>query len=299
VQTAAKHQYQKKDKSVRKKLNVSLFTLLVAATPSLAQFEGTVEMKVSMADKDGNATGSGTINLAVGKAGVRSELNVQHGAMGVKMVTLQKSSVPDKTYHIYDTTRTYSEMDLAKLQAMAGAQQSNTTYTVKKLGTDKILGFDAQHVLLQQQSAGGEKGPTTEMWTARNFLDYATFSKLQAGHGRMAGQEGLLKALKAAGADGMPLKSVTTAEDGSKTTMQVVRAEKETLPASTFEIPEGYTKSASDLGDMLGGVSGPQADEAKKRLEEAKKKLEEMLKNMTPEQRQMYEDMMKRRGNNP
>lgn len=281
------------------RIKMSCLALLLAATPALAVFEGTVEMKMTMTDKDGNPTGSGTSNIAVGEAGVRSEMNMQHGPMGIKMVMLQKSAIPDKTYHINHATRTYSEIDLAKLQAMAGAQQSNITYTVKKLGSDKILGFDAQHVLVQQQTAGGEKGPTTEMWTAKDFLDYATFSKLQAGHSRMAAQEGLLKALKDAGVDGMPLKSVTTAEDGSKTTMEVVRAEKKSLPASTFEIPEGYTKSEGGLGDMLGGMTGPQADEARKRMDEAKKKLEEMLKNMTPEQRQMYESMMKQRGSNP
>jgi hypothetical protein len=39
---------------------------------------------------------------------------------------------------------------------------------------------------------------------------------------------------------------------------------------------------------MMGGATGAQADEAKKKMDEA-------LKNMTPEQRQMMEKMMKDR----
>ena len=45
--------------------------------------------------------------------------------------------------------------------------------------------------------------------------------------------------------------------------------------------------------DMMGGMSGPQADDAKKRMDEA-------MKNMTPEQREMIEKMMKqRKAGNP
>jgi hypothetical protein len=45
--------------------------------------------------------------------------------------------------------------------------------------------------------------------------------------------------------------------------------------------------------DMMGGMSGPQADESSKRMNEA-------LKNMTPEQREQVEKMMKqRKAGNP
>jgi hypothetical protein len=106
---------------------------------------------------------------------------------------------------------------------------------------------------------------------------------------RAAGaQDGLAKALKDAGADGMPLRSVVNTPDGGKAVMEVVKVEKKSLPASTFDIPEGYTKSAGGMMDMMGGMSGPQADEAKKKMDEA-------LKNMSPEQREMIEKMMKQR----
>ena len=127
---------------------------------------------------------------------------------------------------------------------------------------------------------------TTEMWAAKDLLDYATFSKMQVRQGKGAGEEAMVKALKDAGADGLPLKYIMTTGDGSKVTMEVVKVDKKSLPASTFEIPAGYTKSEGGIMGMMGGMSGPQADEAKKRMDEA-------MKNMTPEQREMIEKMMK------
>jgi len=77
--------------------------------------------------------------------------------------------------------------------------------------------------------------------------------------------------------------------------MEVVKIDKKSLPASTFEIPADYTKSEGGLMDMMGGMSGPQADEANKKMGEAQQRMQEALKNMSPEQREMIEKMMKQR----
>ncbi len=282
-----------------RKLSLSLFTLLLAATPALAQFEGVLEMKMTMTDKEGNPQGGGTMNIALGKAGSRSEVNIQHGAMGIKMVMLQKSDTPDKTYNLNEAGRTYTEIDLSKSKAAAGQPLSKTQYTVEKLGQEKLLGYNTQHVLVKEKNAAGDEGTTTELWAAKDFLDYDTFTRLQARHGRMAPQEGMVKALKEAGAEGMPLKSISNTPDGGKTTMEVVKVDKKALPASTFEIPAGYTKSEGGVMDMMGSMTGPQGEEARKNMDEAKKKMAEALKNMTPEQRQEIEKMMKQHGSQP
>jgi hypothetical protein len=70
--------------------------------------------------------------------------------------------------------------------------------------------------------------------------------------------------------------------------MEVVKVDKKSLPASMFEIPADYSKSAGGMMDMMGGMSGPQADEAKKKMDDA-------MKNLSPEQRDMIEKMMKQR----
>ena len=175
-------------------------------------------------------------------------------------------------YHIDDANKTYTEIDLAKMREMAGQQPDTGKYTVEKLGQETILGYKTQHVLVKEQNPGNGKGMTTEMWTAKDLLDYATFSKMQARPGKRGGEEALAKALKDAGADGLPLKSISTTADGTKVTMEVVKVDKKSLPASTFEIPAGYTKSEGGMMGMMGGMSGPQADEARKQMGDAKKR---------------------------
>jgi hypothetical protein len=278
---------------MRKNIRPTLFALLLAALPAYAQFEGVLEMKMSMASKDGEAGGGGSMNVAVAKAGTRCEMNMQMGAMSMKMVMLQKTDTPNTMYRINDANQTYTEMDLAKTREMAGQQAVSKQYTVEKLGQETLLGYQTQHVLVKDKSPGTGEGATTEMWTAKDVLDYATFSKLQVRRGKGGGDEALVKALKDAGADGLPLKFVGTSPQGGKVVLEVVKVDKQSLPASTFEIPAGYNKSAGGMMDMMGGMSGPQADEAKQKMDEA-------LKNMTPEQREMIEKMMKQLNmNNP
>jgi hypothetical protein len=280
---------------MRIRISPTLFALLLAAGPAFGQFEGVLEMKMTMAGPEGEGGGGGTMNVAVGKAGTRSEMNMQVGPMGMKMVMLQKNDTPDILYRINDANKSYTEIDQAKMREMAGQRQDARKYSVEKLGQENLLGYKTEHVLVKEENAAGGKGMTSELWAAKDVLDYATFSKLQARRGKAAGDEAMLKALKDAGVDGMPLKAITTTGDGMKVTMEVVKVDKKSLPASTFEIPQGYTKSEGGMMDMLGGMSGPQGDDAQKKMDEAQKRLQDAMKNMTPEQREMIEKMMKQR----
>lgn len=271
-----------------KRISPVVFALLVGAGPAFAQFEGILELKMTMVGKGGVGGGSGTMSVAVARAGTRSEMNMQVGPTEVTLVMLQRNDTPDTIYRINDTDKSYTEIDLAKMRGTASQPQEAPEYTVEKLGQETILGYQTQHVLVKEKNPAKGASMDMEMWAAKDLLDYGTFSKLQA-HPRKAGrEEALLKALKAAGADGMPLKAISTGSDGSKATLEVVKADKKPLPASTFEIPAGYTKSAGGVMDSLGGAAGSQADEAKKKMDEA-------LKNLTPEQRQLMEKMMKER----
>jgi hypothetical protein len=264
-----------------------VFALLVGAGPAFAQFEGVLEMKMTVVGKGGVGGGGGTMFVAVAKAGTRSEMEMQVGPTDVKVVMLQKNDTPDKIFRINDADKTYTEIDLAKMRETAGQQQDAPECTVEKLGQETILGYQTQHVLVKEKNPAKGTSMNMELWAAKDLLDYETFSKLQD-HPRRARDKALLGALRAAGADGMPLKAITTGSDGSKATIEVVKADKKSLPASTFEIPAGYTRSAGGMLDNPGGAAGSQAEEAKKKMDEA-------LKNLTPEQRQMMEKMMKER----
>ena len=280
---------------MRKRISPALFALLLSAAPALAQFEGVLEMKMTMASKDAEGGGGGTMSVSVAKAGIRSEMNMKMGPMDMKMVMLQKNATPDVLYQLNDGSKTYAEIDLAKMREMAGQPAAAPQYSVETLGQETILGYPTKHVLVKEKGAEAGAGMTTELWTAKDLLDYETFSKLQTRRGNAAGQQALVKALKDAGADGLPLKSIATTPDGTKVTMEVVKVDKKSLAASTFEIPAGYTKTEGGMMGMMGGMSGPGADDAKKKMAEAQEKMQEALKNMSPEQREMVEKMMKQR----
>lgn len=281
---------------MRKRLNSTLFALLLAVGPAFAQFEGVLEMKITAAGKDSDFGGGGKMLASVAKAGARCEMDMQMGEMSMKMVVLQKTDTPNLIYHINDANKSYTEIDLAKMEAMAGQTADARKYTVQKLGQETILGYKTQHVLVKEQGSPNEKGMTSEMWTAKDLLDYTTFARMQARPGKKGGEEALAKALKDAGADGLPLKSISTTPDGTRITMEVVKVDKKSLPASTFQIPAGYSKSQGGLMDLMGGLSGPQADQARKQMNEAQQKMQEAMKNMSPEQREMIEKMMKQQA---
>lgn len=274
---------------MHKKFSTISLAVFLTAAPAFAQFEGLLEMKMTMTDPSGNTQGGHTIKVAIGKPGLRSEMNMQMPQMTMKVVMLQKADNPDVTYRINDDNKTYTEINLAKSREIPGQTHDTTQYTVEKVGKERILGYDTQHVLVKQTDPTTQQTSTIEMWLAKDFGDYGRFSRLSARPGaRRAGEEGIAKALKDAGVEGMPLKSVTTAGSGTQVTMEVVKADKQSLPASTFEIPAGYTKSSGGMTDIMGGMSGPQADEIRKRMQDA-------MKNMTPEQREMMEKAMKQR----
>src|SRR6266581_2656467 len=270
---------------MRKKIFFTLVVFTVAAFRALADFEGTLEMKLNMTGPDGNSVGGGTMNLSVAKAGSRMEMNMQM-PMAVKMVMITKTDTPEKVFQINDSSRTYSEIDVAKDENGQKDTSDKDPWAVKKLGEEKILGYKTQHVMVTH------KEESWELWTSKDLIDYATYRKLQASRGRMAGDERMVNALKGADADGMPLKAIVS-QGGIKTTIELVKADKKSLPASTFEVPAGYTKSAGGL---------PAADELRSdpRREEMKKRMEDAIKNMTPEQRERFEKLMReRQGGNP
>jgi hypothetical protein len=266
---------------MRKKLFSLLLLASITAYPAFADFEGTLEMKLNMADTDGTAVGGGTMNLSVGKPGSRMEMNMR-APMAMKMVMITKTDTPDKVFQVNHATRTYSEISVAKDDDAAKESSDKDPWTVKKLGEEKVLDYKTQHVLVTH------KQENWELWTSKDLIDYATYQKLQASRGKMADAE-MVKALKKADADGMPLKAVVT-QAGVKTTIELVKVDKKSLPASTFEIPSDYTKTASGFPGF-----GAPASASDPRAADAKKKLDEALKNMTPEQREMYEKLIKQR----
>jgi hypothetical protein len=251
---------------------------VLAAAPAFAQFEGEIDMKIA---GQGGMTGTGKV--FVSKVGSRTEMDMETARMPIHMATLMKFSAPDVMYLINDKSRTYSEMDIRKTREqaakMAGAKDQEA-YSVKVLGSERVLGYSTKHVLLSRPSDKSEM----EVWTTKDLLglSYETMRGLMR---RGAQDEGsMLKALRDAGAEGFFVKMVTREKGKAEplTTMELTKAEKRSLPGSLFEIPPGYTKQEGMMG--AAGVVSPEAAEQMKKA----------MENMTPEQRRQMEEIMKR-----
>jgi hypothetical protein len=243
--------------------------ILAAAAPAFAgSFNGVVEMSFSN-DKH---PGGGTHKLSIGDGGMLSELHATDPAMGaVDRKTLIKRATPDKAYMIDDASKSYAEITIPPPQSDA-----SETWTVKKLGNEKIAGYDSVHAM-----ATSSTGKSIELWAAKDIMDAAEFDKAQGGQKLPAG---LMKAMKDAGADGFLAKIVQKGPDGSTTTMQVTKVTKGGVPASTFDIPSGYAKK-----DPQSLAMPP----------DMQKKIEEKMKSLTPEQRAAMEKALQGQGAAP
>lgn len=260
-------------------------TLCAFAVSAFAQFEGEIEMRLTSA-----AGGEGAMKWFVGKQAVRTEMTMSAETMTMQIASLMKFSNPNALYIINDKSKSYSEIDLKEMEKMAQAQglkRPQETYHVQKLGKEKILGYDCDHLLIT--SADSE----IEMWVAKGLMDYETFKKIN----QNAQPDGIQKALREADALGMPMRQIMNKGTAQETKMEVVKISKTPLPASIFEIPKGYKKTE---GGLMGAGMEMMPDETKAQLREEMKnlspeqtkKLKEALKNLTPEQRKMMEQML-------
>jgi len=249
----------------------------LAATPALAQFEGEIDMRIT---SQGMA---GTGKAFVSKAGSRTEIDLQSAQMPIHMVSLVKFAAPDVVILLNDKAKTYTEMDVKKAREsaskMTGAKEP---FTVKVLGSERVLGYSTKHVLLSRPGDRTEM----ELWTTKDIhgLDFETVRGLMR-RGSSQDDGSLLKSLRDAGADGFFVKMITREKGKAApvSTMELTRAEKKSLPAALFEVPAGYTKQEGVMG--AAGVVSPQAAEAMRKA----------MENMTPEQRKQFEEMMKKR----
>ena len=224
---------------------------VLAAAPAFAQFEGQIDMKITA---QGGVVGRGKV--FVSKLGSRTEMDMETARMPIHMVTLTRFATPDVMYLINDKARTYSEMDTKKAREQATKMVGEKeAYSVKRLGSEKVLGYSTKHVLLSRR---GDKSEM-EAWTTKDLLglNYETMKGLMR---RGAQDEGsMVKALEDAGAEGFFVKMVTREKGKTEalTTMELTKAEKRSLPASLFAVPAGYAKQEGTMGTA--GVMAPEA----------------------------------------
>ena len=193
------------------------------------------------------------------------------------MIVLTRTAEPDISYMINDAQKSYARIDVKEMQKNLPKSEQDKKWTVKRLGADSVAGYACERALVTQE------GPRRRRTRSASRRRSSGRPRCSTRAGADAGAQGLEIALKANGLEGMPIRMIMREKGKAEATMtwELVKAEKRSLPASTFEVPAGY-KETSMMGTMLSPEQQKQMDDA--------------MKNMTPEQRKMIEEMMKKKG---
>jgi hypothetical protein len=255
-----------------------ILLLLIVARPAVAAFEGYIEMTMAMKE------GAGTMKGQISSVGARTEVEArvaQMGGMPVTMTMLMKFSNPDVVYMLNDATKTYVEINVKDL-GNAAKNRAGREYTVKKMGKEQVAGYVCEHLLLTAND-----GRETEVWTTKDLVDFAVFREYMQ-RNRQADLQGIMKALKDAGAEGFVAKMISRDKTGAPAvTLELVKAEKRAVPAALLEIPAGYKKQDGMLGMMPGMLPI---------LPEQQQTINKAMEKLTPEYRKMLDGMMKKKG---
>lgn len=261
---------------------LSLFSMLAvcgAGALAHAEFEGTLEMKMTMP-----RGGGGNAKIHVSRLGTLSETSISVGGMQTETSVLFKTSNPDLAYALNPKNKTYTEVDLKAAREMAGKQ--NTDYDVKKVGSETVNGWKCEHLVVS------DKNGSMDVWTSKDIGSMSEFEKVFQQQG--GASEPLMKKLKALNADGFWVKMTRKgAEPDSQITMELLKAEKKKLAPGTFELPPGYTKATNQGFGAGGGPGGGQVPP------EVMQKIQERMKSMTPEQREAMQKAMQQQMQQP
>lgn len=258
--------------------------LVLTASAAAAQFEGEATFKITTRREKG-APLEGTAHMFSSKTGFRMEWEMSTGAsrkggpQQIKMVMLAKLPNPEKVYLVNDANRTYSVWDTKKAREDAKTAPKET-YTVEKLGMDRVAGYPCQNVRVTSS-----KGSVFDLCVTKEF---GGSSDWLAAMNRNDPETGSwLKSLRDAGIEGSPVRWSVRSKGSAEPTMvmELVRADKKALSAALFEVPAGY----KETGMAVGGLT----PEQEKAMADARAQMDEALKDMSPEQRRQYEEMMK------
>lgn len=240
---------------------VAFFT----ASAARANFEGVLHMNLA------SPQAAGEIKFFISKSGYRQELSMSAPQGSLNLTTLMTPERPGVVVMINDEMKKYTEIDTRALKK-AGA--SSEKFKVKQLGEMTVAGYRCKNVLIT-----GDKTGEMELCVSKELMDYDTYAMLRAGDAGDPTGESFQRALKDAGADGFPIRSVHRGNPDGPITMELVMVEKKPVSPKLFKIPSGYAKSEGMM-EMLFPA-------------EAMEHLEKEMENMSPEQREMIEQMMK------
>lgn len=157
---------------------------------------------------------------------------IEGGIMGGMETLHQKGK--NESYVINRDSKTYS---VVTHNSDATTTHDPAVTVTKTSETQKILNYTCTKSIVTVSENGHTI--TQTFWTTKDIkgLDFKNLADQKMGQGKQA--------MYYKDLDGMPLKMEMTMPQGAGTmTMEVIEIKKQTLPASDFEIPAGFTKTA-------------------------------------------------------
>lgn len=214
-----------------------LLIVMLAFSPSAAQFEGIVETRNLTTDEIGNLQ-QFTMTMWIKKDRIR----VQNSAFGTTpATTMIYRNDRHVIWMLNEEGKTYFEI-LQEEKPLEPGTSLTDKPTIRRSGrTKKILGYSCEQVLLTH--AEGE----TEIWGTKQLSDLeATTSKVLGESGSEGG--GWMDEVASLGL--YPLVSHTRMGGRLVESQETTRIEKKAVAADLFDLPPGYRKQA--MGDMPG-----------------------------------------------
>lgn len=214
---------------------------LLGSAVAQAQLEGVADFKVTSISRKGETVpGTGRVTLAREAYRMEWQTDASQLAFGsaggnMKLTLIGKDSDPNRLTLIDDSTKTYSTWDLRK--ARGGAPPSS--YTVTRLGPDKVAGVTCQSAELTSSSSGNVVRACVAGQIAAS-LDW-----LALVGGVQQDSVAWISALRFNGLAGFPIHLDIRHRGASQpfVTLDLTGVTKGPVPASAFEVPKGYKET--------------------------------------------------------
>mgnify|MGYP001809687768 FL=1 len=224
------------------------------------EFEGVLTMKTTIPE-----AGTTETKMFIAKEGVRMETksNIKNMPAGMQMVIVSPSETPNLVYLINESNKTYTLIDTDEMKKEAASEGYSDFYKdakIENLGKESVNGYSCTHVRV----TNGEN--VSDMWVSKDVLDYATYARMQSTRDKDMPE--FAKRMKAAGYDGFPVKMV---QSPSSVTTELVKVDRQSLEASLFEVPAGYTKT--ELPTMNYEASPKQREEVEAMMKQMREKM--------------------------
>jgi hypothetical protein len=167
--------------------------------------------------------------------------HVDMDLLGMRMQLLGRVNQPKYTVVLYPESKSYllNTVDTATLHA------DKMTYTVTRIGTETVAGYNCVHAKISIVTPGLKTPIVEDVWTSTAVPGYAEMKKMTVQTKNMSLK--MLDALDQAGCGGYPVKMTMLQSTGGSNdltismNMVLITAAQRSFPASEFEIPAGYT----------------------------------------------------------